>query len=255
MQLEGILLARMHCSAAGYPALTAHPPTHHYRNPCRRRHAPQMRQVAVELKRCCQGLAAVLRDNAPVGPSVAQLERLEAAFWELQQEVGEAAVASAAAHSASTAAAAEAAVEQLIATERQDAGGDAAEAAAMNGFSEQAAETAAAAGAATGDGAQEAEDSLALHLSLSMLFTCCTRVRSAGCLLPPASAGVPKCLHIVLAAADPAWDLLHSPCPTPPTPPHSTPPHHTTPHHTPNTSSALQHAGAQHVSAAAAAGG
>lgn len=148
---------------------------------CCRQHAGHLRQVAADIKRCCQSLAAVLRDNAPVAPALHELARLEQAFCDLQQAVGASAAVAAVAHAASTAAAADVAAEQML--DRQagsTAGGDAAEAAAMASIADQQ--------GAPAD-ASSAQDSLALHLSLSMLFTCCTRVRSRGAVLDATPAG------------------------------------------------------------------
>jgi hypothetical protein len=136
----------------------------HARLPACRRHAPHLLATATGIKHCCQSLAAVLRDNAPVGYALIQLEQLEETFLALQQAVGSAATtaASLAAEQAATGADAqqqEAAKSQTGAGSSADAAGDC------------------AAGAAGLGGADVAQDSLALHLALSMLFTCCTMVR------------------------------------------------------------------------------
>lgn len=131
-----------------------------------------------------------------VGPALQELGRLEETFWELQQAVGSSHAAEAASHADSVAAAAEAAAEGLL----SGADGDAEQSAAMDGAAAHVAaaglngmgqngapelKTNASEVAAEGvGGASSAQDDLALHLSLSMLFTCATRVRSgfgAGC--------------------------------------------------------------------------
>ena len=143
-----------------------------------REHAAHLRAVGSQVKRCCQGLAAVLRDNAPVAPAFEELRQLEVAFWQLQQGVGAAAAAAAHAHASGTEAAVEAAVEQLLARSGPGGGpgGDAAEAAAMHGLG--AVRWPVSSADLSGRGSSQ--DSLSLHLSLSMLFTCCTRVRGGG---------------------------------------------------------------------------
>lgn len=119
-----------------------------------------------------------------VAPALRELTRLEEAFWALQQAVGTGHAAAAAGAAAGAAPAVEAAAEQLLAAEGQGVvGDDAGEAAAMGGVGEPCLSDAAAAGGERAGGATpaeatSAEDSLALHLSLSMLFTCCTRVRA-----------------------------------------------------------------------------
>jgi hypothetical protein len=136
------------------------------RSPARRRHAPHLLAAATEIKHCCQSLAAVLRDNAPVGPALTQLERLEGAFLALQQAVGS--VATIAAVSAAEQAATGADEQQQ---EAEGFGG-------QDPPQQQQQQAGEFAAAATGlGGADVAQDSLALHLALSMLFTCCTRVR------------------------------------------------------------------------------
>ena len=130
--------------------------------PARRRHAPHLLAIATEVKHCCHSLAAVLRDNAPVGPALTQLEQMEAAFWTLQRAVGTTAT-TAAASTEDLAAPGEGAVQEVVSSASLSTGGSGA--------------SLAAAGAADLGGAEVAQDSLALHLALSMLFTCCTRVR------------------------------------------------------------------------------
>lgn len=159
-----------------------------------------------------------------MGPALQELSRLEEAFWELQQAVGSSHTAEAASHADSMAAAAEAAAEGLLAGEgHEQAGGEAERAAAVQGAAMAAAAVngkgsngaqelqQAANGAAAADGlggglsgaaavdkglgaASSAQDDLALHLSLSMLFTCATRVRLCSCasrLVLPCQCGCP----------------------------------------------------------------
>ncbi|KAL4435890.1 hypothetical protein ABPG77_000652 [Micractinium sp. CCAP 211/92] len=158
-------------------------------------HAGRLRRVAAEIKHCCQCLAAVLRSNAPVGPAIQQLGRLEEAFWELQKAVGEAVSANACSQAGH--AAAEQMAEQLVAAaaaaEAAQAGAEAQTAA---GQAEAVDDTALPAAGAFHPQQQPAvpaepladagmsQDSLALHLALSMLFACCSRVRSMYLLLP-----------------------------------------------------------------------
>lgn len=144
-----------------------------------RKHAGHLQRAAAEIKHCCNCLAAVLRHNAPAGPALEQLGRLELAFWELQQAVGVSEMAAAAA-------AAQVVAESPLTADQaelQPPGAGAAApppAAAADGNDEAAADA--------------AQDSLALHLSLSMLFTCCTRV-SSGCSSHTAPAAVPSLCH------------------------------------------------------------
>lgn len=155
-----------------------------------REHAAQLQRVAAEVKRCCQCLAAVLRSNAPVGPAIKQLTQLEQAFLELQHAVGAAGAHQAAADVSRRAAQqaaelAEQAVGALLAAEQGGNGlGAAAAAPAGGGGALGAGRSGAWGGSApalafadVARGGDVAPDSLALHLSLSMLFTCCTRVR------------------------------------------------------------------------------
>ena len=124
-----------------------------------RRHAPQLLATASEIKHSCRSLAAVLRDNSPVAPALAQLARLEAAFLALQQAA--------------------------------DSPASAPGPAATRGAEQAQRE---GAGDAAAGSADVAQDSLALHLALSMLYTCCTRVRytscSAACFAVTSSEGV-----------------------------------------------------------------
>ncbi|KAL4458781.1 hypothetical protein ABPG75_013646 [Micractinium tetrahymenae] len=183
-----------------------------------RQHAGQLQQAAAELKRCCQCLAAVLRSNAPVGPAIQQLAKLEEAFWELQRAVGTGAAAAAASPAGHEAA--EQLAQQLIQAEKAaEAEAAEAEAADNDGPGVPPAEGAfrpqrqpAEPALPFADvGAEAAQDSLALHLSLSMLFTCCTRVRAMYLLLPQVVAsdqqGVAEAVAHHFATAH-AWEAV-----------------------------------------------
>lgn len=182
-------------------------------------HAGQLRRVAAEIKHCCQCLAAVLRSNAPVGQAIQQLGKLEEAFLELQRAVGSAASAGAANPAGHKLA--EETAERLIAAEQQ------VEAAAEEAKAGAEAEAADATGAdlrvpAAGAfrpqrqpvvpalpladaGADAAQDSLALHLSLSMLFTCCTRV--GACTAMFTSAALLQAWHALTCACTVPYKL------------------------------------------------
>ena len=169
--------------------------SHTKRAPCVcSEHARHLQRTASEVKRCCQCLAAVLRSNAPVGPAIAQLARLEDAFLELQRAVGGGGGGAAAAEAAARqAGSAEAALACLFRSDSATADAAAVDGSELSGgdpgggggtpahaMAGRGAAASLAAGASSGDllAATLAQGSLALHLSISMLFTCCTRVRA-----------------------------------------------------------------------------
>ena len=175
-----------------------------------------MRAVAAELQGCCESLAAVLRDNAPVGLALEQLQRMELAFVDLQQAVG--AQAASAAVGEADAADAEAppqvatavAMEQLIGT-GDDGKWEGVAAAAAGAF-----------GSAAGAGGNVARDGLALHLTLSCLFTCCSKASlvdsAALCCTPGVNcvqASPPPACYELPAASAAAAGAQHVPAAAP----------------------------------------
>jgi hypothetical protein len=151
-------------------------PSHHCRE-----HATKLLQVAIEVKGCCEAVAAVLRNNAPVQPALQQLERLEQAFWQLQQAVGHLGP------------------PEPVQFAEADAADVMAAMAAKGSQSRTSSDLGATYGAAR-EGSAAAQDSLAVHLTLTMLFTCCTRVSGESLVAGrmPASTWRPK---------QPAWQL------------------------------------------------
>lgn len=147
--------------------------------PCRR-HADLLNQVACRLQACCDSLAAVIRNNAPVRPALQALGGLEAAFLELQLAVEDGVPAGPNASSAferdiggitchtgpGSPASSGGASSPCIASVDSDL---------RAGLPASQPKPPSVAGSAMA-APSACQDSLALHLALSTLFTCCSQV-------------------------------------------------------------------------------
>jgi hypothetical protein len=147
--------------------------------PSCRQHAAHLQQVAFHIQACCESLAAVIRYNAPVQPALKALEGLEKAFLELQRAVGDVASASPAASGPPERDGSGGPWPTVHQSLASSGGGASPSHECAQGAELQAVETKASSVADSAMATPSAaQDSLALHLALSTLFTCCSQVRA-----------------------------------------------------------------------------